>query len=185
MMKSFIGIALCGLAAVGFVAAAAAQDMPQQVRDTRTGKVWTPDLAETVDQMGQPTSPNAYVNREFDPRSQTARIEGVVVQRPRANLMGTVPLTAGPTVPIVTLDLPSLQALPGRHWLSILYLTNNSGTTVDAVVGCHFLNNGREVESVRVFIPPAGPGERLGIPVRGPRTELFVDSITCNVISPV
>jgi len=94
-------------------------------------------------------------------------------------------MTAGPTVPIVTIDLPTLQALPGRYWLSILYLTNNSGATVDAVIGCHFLNHGQEVENVRVIVPPAGPGERLGVPVRGPRTDLFVDRVTCNVISPV
>ena len=184
-MRTVIGFALCGIAALGLVATAAAQDVAQQVRDSRTGKVWTPDLGEGVDTMGQPTSPNAYVNREFDPRTQNGRVEGVVVQHPRANLMGTVPITAGPSMPIVTLDMPTLQALPGRHWLSILYLTNNSGTTVDAVVGCHFLNHGREVENVQVIIPPAGPGERLGVPVRGPRTELFVDSATCKVISPV
>ncbi len=185
MMKSVLGVALGAVAALGFVATAMAQDVSPPVRDSRTGKVWTPDLAESPDSAGQPTSPNAYVNREFDPRSQSGRVEGIVVQRPRANLMGTVPITAGPSVPIVTLDMPTLQALPGRHWLSILYLTNNSGTTVDAVVGCHFLNHGREVENVRVIIPPAGPGERLGVPVRGPRTDLFVDSATCEVISPV
>jgi hypothetical protein len=188
-MKSLIGCVLCGLAVVGVAAAAVAQGMPA-VRDSRTGRTWTPDLsgpggAQDVDQMGQPTSPDAYVNRAFDPRTQSAHVSGVVVQRPRANLMGTVPITAGPSVPIVTIDLPTLQALPGRYWLSILYLTNNSGATVDAVVGCHFLNRDSEVENVRVIIPPAGPGERLGVPVRGPRTELYVDRVNCNVISPV
>ncbi len=188
-MKSLVGCALCGLAIMGLAAAAMAQGMPQ-VRDSRTGRTWTPDLSgpanmEDVDQMGQPTSPNAYVNRAFDPRSQSAHVTGVVVQRPRANLMGTTPITAGPSVPIVTIDLPTLQALPGRYWLSILYLTNNSGATVDAVVGCHFLNRDQDVENVRVIVPPAGPGERLGVPVRGPRTDLFIDRVTCNVISPV
>ncbi len=182
-MKKAIFPLLVGVAVAGLSAMAVAQDVT--VRDTRTGKVWVPEVAEGVDALGQPTSPNAYVNREFDPRTQNARVEGVVVQRPRANLMGTVPITAGPSVPIVTIDLPTLQAIPTRHWLSVLYLTNNSGATVDAVVACHFLNQGREVEHVRVIVPPAGPGERLGLPVRGPRTDLYVDSVTCNVLSPV
>jgi len=189
-MRTIINSLVCSVAAIGLAIAATAQDVAPQVRDTRTGKVWTPDLsatdlAEGVDQMGQPVSPNAYVNRAFDPRGQTARVEGVVVQRPRATLMGTVPIAAGPSVPIVNIDLPTLRALPGRYWLSILYLTNNSGATVDAVVGCHFLNHDQDVESVRVIVPPAGPGERLGVAVRGPRTDLFVDRVTCSVISPV
>ena len=124
-MKPIIKAALWGAISLAMAVPSFGQEASPQVRDARTGRVWVPDLtgpemAEGVDQMGQPVSPNAYVNREFDPRSQNARVEGVVVQRPRAQLMGTVPITAGPSVPIVTLDIPTLQALPGRYWLSIL-----------------------------------------------------------------
>ena len=116
--------------ALGAVAAIA-QDLPQ-FRDNRTGKLWTPEIVN--EEASAPTSPNAYVNRAFDPRAQNVMVEGVVVQHPRANLMGIVPITAGPSVPIATLDAPSLQVIPGRHWLSIVYVTNNSGATIEPVV---------------------------------------------------
>ena len=124
----FSAFILGGLVACGLAASVTAQNMAvvPQFTDTRTGKVWTPD----IEIPGQPTDPNAYVNRAFDPRSQSANVEGVVVQRPRAQLLGTVPITAGPTVPIVVIDAPSLQAIPGRHWLAVLYVTNNSANTV-------------------------------------------------------
>ena len=85
------------------------------------------------------------VDKAFDPHSQIAMVPGTVLQRPHANLMGVVPITAGPTVPLVTLDAPSLQAIPGQHWLAILDLTNSSANTVDAVVDCHFTNHGAKV----------------------------------------
>lgn len=167
---------------VALAAAAFAQSIPQ-MRDSRTGKVWTPEVS--AEQEEAMVNPNAPVNQAFDPNRQTAAVNGTVLQRPRAQLMGTVPMLAGPNVPIVSLDLPSLQALPGRHWLTILYVTNNSTRTVDIVVGCQFTNGGRLVENTQVIIPPAGPGERLGVPVRGPRTDLFVDQVRCNLMSPV
>jgi len=169
---------LVGAAGLAFSALAQVPEF----RDSRTGKIWTPELSEAVNPDG---SPKTNVDRAFDPRSQTARIEGVVVQRPRANLMGTVPMTAGPSVPIVGLDAPTLQAIPGQHWLTVLYVTNNSSATVDVVVGCNFTNQGQRVFETRVIVPPAGPGERLGVPVRGPQTDLFVDKVLCMVMAPI
>jgi hypothetical protein len=181
-------LALCGLAALGLAVSAMAQSganvaagMPE-FRDSRTGKVWTPQFNRQ--DVNPDPNPNATVNRAFDPRRQDAAIEGVVVQRPRANLMGLVPITAGPTVPIVTIDAPSLQAVPTEHWLTVLYVTNNSANIVDVVVGCLFTNLGQKVQDTRVVIPPAGPGERLGVAVRGPPTDLFVDAVTCRVMTP-
>jgi hypothetical protein len=174
-------LAVYGLAVLGMAASAMAQSganvaagvnqpgLPQ-FRDAITGRVWTPDIVND--------------NRAFDPRSQAAIAEGVVVQRPRANLLGTIPITAGPNVPLVTIDAPSLQAVPGRAWLTILYVSNNSASTVDVVVGCLFTNHGQKVEDTRVIIPPAGPGERLGVGVRGPPTDIFVDQVTCRVMAP-
>jgi hypothetical protein len=179
-MKKQITIAVASAAVLAVAAAAMAQG-PPQIRDSRTGKLWTPDVE--VDY--QATAPDAPVNRAFDPRDQSAVVQGTVLQRPRAQLMGTVPMLAGPSVPVVSLDLPTLQALPGKHWLTILYVTNNSTRTVDIVVGCQFTNGGRMVENTQVIIPPAGPGERLGVPIRGPQTDLFVDQVRCNVMSPV
>jgi hypothetical protein len=179
MSRHTVSIFLLSALAAVLASAAAAQDMPQY-RDSRTGKVWVPVLNE---QEEASLSDNS-VNRAFDPSNQRIRVQGVVVQHPRANLMGTVPITAGPTVPLATLDAPSLQVIPARHWVTILYVTNNSGSTIDAVIGCHFTNQGRPVEDTRVMVPPAGPGERLGMAVRGPRYDVFVDQVTCQLLSP-
>ncbi len=159
--------------------AALAQNMPQ-VRDSRTGKVWMPEPVS----VEAPAASSSYADKAFDPHAQNVKVEGIVVQHPRANLMGTVPITAGPTVPLVSLDTPSLQVVPGQHWLSILYVTNNSGGSVNAVVACHFSNHGRDVEDTRIVVPTAGPGERLGVPVRGPRYDVFVDRVSCQLMTP-
>ncbi|MGQ0580684.1 MAG: hypothetical protein ACT4O6_02010 [Reyranella sp.] len=163
------------------LAASALAQTAGQFRDERTGKVWTP---ETVSQDNKPAPPMSERDKAFDPRSQMAVVEGVTVQRPRANLMGVLPITAGPSVPIATLDGASLQAVPGERWLTVIYITNNSADVVNPVVGCTFTNAGRKVEDTRVIIPPAGPGERLGVPVYGPRVDLFVDQVLCRIMSP-
>jgi len=174
--------ALSSLAVLGVAVSVLAANGPP-VTDTRTGKVWTPEIIPADDPRNGPLDP--AVDKAFDPHNQIAMVPGTVLQRPRANLMGVVPITAGPTVPLVTLDAPSLQAIPGQHWLAILYVTNNSANTVDAVVDCRFTNSGQKVEDARLLVPPAGPGERLGVPVRGPRTDLFVDRVTCQLMSPI
>ena len=184
MTQRRLSLAIVGILAALGVSAALAQDMPQY-RDSRTGKVWMPVLNEQYDPQQEAFVPDDdAVNRAFDPRNQNVRVPGVIVQHPRANLMGTVPITAGPSVPLMTLDLPSLQVIPARHWLTILYVTNNSGGTIDPVVGCRFTNQGHTVEATRIVVPPAGPGERLGVPVRGPRSDIFVDRVTCQLLSP-
>lgn len=181
-INRFSRLVLAGLVGSGLIGfGPAGTAMAQEFRDSRTGKVWTPDYVQ-----GDLTeaNPNAAVNRAFDPRAQGGAVPGVVVQHPHAKLMGTVPFTAGPSVPIVDVDAPSLQAIPGRHWLAVLYVTNNSAGTVNVVLDCHFTNHGAKVEDTRVLVPPAGPGERLGIPVRGPQTDLFVDRVSCAVVTP-
>jgi len=177
------------LAAIGLAGSAVAQNIaarpgaPGQLTDTRTGKVWTP--AWVSEDARQPTDPSHPVNREFDPRSQTESIPGRVEQHPRATLMGTVPITAGPSVPVMTLDTPSLQAVPTQRWIAILYVTNNSAGSIDPIVDCHFTNNGQKVESIRAMVPTAGPGERLGFAIGGPRVDMFVDRVTCLPMSPI
>ncbi len=173
-------VAAAGTFVLALMTSALAQPTGQ-FRDDRTGKVWTP---ETVSQDNKPASPTSERDKAFDPRSQMAVVEGVTVQRPRATLMGVLPVTAGPSVPTVTLDGASLQAVPGERWLTVIYITNNSANVVDSVVGCTFTNAGRKVEDTRVIVPPAGPGERLGVPVYGPRVDLFVDQATCRILTP-
>jgi hypothetical protein len=189
MMKAsrFAAIA-AGVAAIGLAGSALAQNVaagPEvsgHITDTRTGKVWSPNW-DSLDAV-QPTDPNNPVNREFNPRDQRASIPGMVELHPKAELMGTVPMTAGPTVPVMTIDSPSLQAVPGKRWIAVLYVTNNSAGSINPIVDCHFTNHGQKVESVRVIVPTAGPGERLGMAVRGPRIDMFTDTVTCVPMSP-
>lgn len=176
-------LAAIGLGPAAAQNVAASPGAPGQLTDTRTGKVWTPAL-ESGDAR-QPTDPGHPVNREFDPHGQTASVPGMVVQHPRATLMGTVPITAGPSVPVMTLDTPSLQAVPTRRWIAVLYVTNNSAGPIDPIVDCHFTNHGQKVESIRAMVPTAGPGERLGFAVPGPRVDMFVDRVSCLPMAPL
>jgi hypothetical protein len=171
------------MAAVVTLLAGAASAQAPQYRDSRTGTVWTPQY-QYVDTNPDGT-PKGPADRAFDPSTQTAVVRGVVIQRPQASLMGTVPITAGPTVPIITLDTPSLQAIPGGNWAAILYVTNNSANTINANVACQFTNQGQKVQDAHVIVPPAGPGQRLGLPVMGPRVDLHVDRVTCQLVSPM
>ena len=157
-----------------------------QFKDERTGKVWTPENVSKDNQTPQQQAamPQTPADKAFDPNSQSVPTQ-VVVQRPRGNLMGTVPITAGPTVPAVVIDSPWLQAVPQQNWLSVVYVTNNSASVVDPVVGCTFTNGGRPVQDTRVVLTPAGPGERWGVPVYGPPVSTFVDRVTCRLLSPV
>ena len=198
-MKSlfWLPLALCTGVALATTAASAlaqtnvtvgvTQNPPAQYRDDRTGTVWAPGVDNRLsrDNRLEPSNePSSPADRAFDPRSQVAVAEPLVVQRPQATLMGTVPITAGPTVPVVTLDGPTLKAMPGDRWLTVLYVTNNSGAAVDSQVGCTFTNGGRAVQEARVVVPTAGPGQRLGVPVYGPRTDVFVDRVLCRVLTP-
>ncbi|MFN4016517.1 MAG: hypothetical protein ACK4JB_14345 [Reyranella sp.] len=154
-----------------------------QFKDERTGKVWTPENVSKDNQtpQQQAATPSTPADKAFDPNSQSVGVQ-LVVQRPRGNLMGTVPITAGPTVPAVVIDSPWLQAVPQQNWLSVLYVTNNSANVVDPVVGCTFTNGGRPVQDTRVVLSPAGPGERWGVPVYGPPVTTFVDRVTCRLL---
>ncbi len=67
LAASTLGVILA-LGAAGVMA----QDLPQ-FRDSRTGKVWSPEIVN--EEASAPTSPNAYVNRAFDPRAQNVMVE--------------------------------------------------------------------------------------------------------------
>jgi hypothetical protein len=193
-----IGAAVCMVAAMA-AAPAQAQSVsvetgvtanaPGQYRDSRTGRMWTPEVVgqdnrlsrdNKLEPSNQPATP---ADRAFDPRAQIATAGTITVQRPRANVMGTVPVTAGPGAPVVSIDGPTLQAVPGDRWLTVLYITNNSAAAVDSQIGCTFTNGGRAVQEARVIVPsPAAT--RLGAPVYGPRTDVFVDRVLCRVLTP-
>ena len=183
-MKRHIHLATL-VGAMALVAATAVVAQVPQFRDEKTGKIWTPENVSKDNQTPQQQAamPATPADKAFDPNSQVVTMPPVI-QRPHGNLMGTVPITAGPTVPIATLDGAWLQAVPQQNWLSAIYVTNNSAGVVDAVVSCLFTNGGRPVQEVRVVAPPSGPGERWGMPVYGPRVDIFVDRVTCRLVSP-
>jgi hypothetical protein len=149
-----------------------------EFRDQTTGKTWTPG------DVSKDARPIASEDRAFDPRTQATMTDGVVVQRPTMHLLGLVPITAGPNMPIVSIDNPNLQAIPGQRWMTALYLTNNSIEPVQAVLGCQVSNGDRVVEETRVMVPTIGSGERWGVSMYGPPTDVFVDRVTCRVVTP-
>jgi len=177
---------LSSVAAIAVAASSMAQTATgaTQFRDEKTGKVWTPDNVSKDNQLRPSNEPTTAADKAFNPDAQVATAAGIVVQRPTANLMGLVPITAGPNVPIVTIDSPSLQAIPGDRWVAPLYVTNNSSAEANAQVGCTFTNGGRSVQETRIVVPTAGPGQRLAMPVYGPRTDVFVDRVLCRVLTP-
>jgi len=163
---------------------ATAQPMPNepQFRDPKTGQIWTPaNVGEGGARGGEPVSPS---DRAFNPRQQTTTAQGVIDQDVGMQQVGTLPITAGPTVPLVEIDNITLSIAPSRRWRTVLYLNNNSASTFSPIVGCVFNNGGRPVERTRGLLPPVTGGERVGLAIYGPPAETFVDSVQCHVDSP-
>ena len=176
MIKRFASALFWGI----FCASAAmAQGYPgqQQFRDPATGRIWTP---ENVGGVGGPNTPQ---DRAFNPQAQPSAAPGTTVQIPRVTLLGSVPITAGPTVPIAVLDNATLSAIPGQSWQVVLYLNNNSARTITPTIDCRFTNGGMPVENVRANLPPVAGGQRVGLTIDGPRTTLFVDRADCSIAS--
>ncbi len=169
-----------------FVASAAGAQtnmMPSgypEFRDPVTGQVWTP---ENVSKDGTPVP---FDDRAFEPRAQSGGVPGVVVQEVRPRVLGTVPITSGPntSVPTMSMDVSSLFADPGRRWMAVVYLTNNSPMAIEPLVNCAFTNGTQVVLQTRVVTGPIGPGERVGTFVRGPRTHLYVDQTNSHIQAP-
>ena len=185
---SVLGILTC-LVGLTMAAAAHAQaprskvEMPAtpgvpEFRAPKTGQIWTPL------NVGQQSGPPTPADLAFDPMGQAVSVRGVVVQRPSVVPLDAVPITAGPTVPIVNLGDATLRAVPGKRWQVVLYLDNNSAGVVVPVINCRFTNAGNLVEQTHVLVPAVGPGLRVGMTIYGPKTDLFVDRAACAVTSP-
>ena len=185
---SVLGILAC---LVGLTMASAAQaqtprskvDMPAtpgvpEFRDPKTGQIWTPL------NVGLQSGPPTPEDLAFDPLGQAVYVQGVVTQRPSIVPLAAVPITAGPTVPIVNLGDATLRAVPGKRWEVVLYLDNNSANAVVPLLNCRFTNGGRLVEQTHVLVPAVGPGVRVGMIIYGPKVDLFVDRAICEVKSP-
>jgi hypothetical protein len=156
----------------------AAGQTPSQFRDPKTGQIWTPL------NVGQKSGPPTPQDLAFDPLGQAAYVNGVITQRPSIVPLSQVPITAGPTVPIVNLGDASLSAVAGKRWQVVLYLQNNSAGIVVPLVNCRFTNAGKLVEETNALVPAIGAGMRVGMIIYGPKTDLFVDRANCAVKSP-
>ena len=148
-----------------------------EFRDPKTGQIWTPN------NVGQASDPDTPQDRAFNPDAQSAAI-GNVTQQTSVTPLGSVPITAGPGVPIVDLAISSFNVVPGRRWQSILYLSNNSASAVQPVIDCSFTNGGKTVQTTEAVLPGVGGGIRVGFTVYGPPASVFVDHSACNVVSP-
>lgn len=149
-----------------------------EFRDPKTGQVWTP---ETVGQNGKPLG--GPEDKAFDPNAQNVPLM-ISEQRVRGRPVGTVPVTAGPTVPVISFDNPTLRAVPGRRWQLVIYMDNNSAQPVQPVLNCSFTNGGKTVMDTRATVAQMPPSARQGLLVYGPRVEAFVDHASCRVVSP-
>jgi hypothetical protein len=149
-----------------------------EFRDPKTGQIWTPL------NVGQKSGPPTPQDLAFDPLGQAVYVNGIVTQRVGVVPLSSVPITAGPTVPIVNLGDATLRAVPGRRWQVVLYLDNNSANTVTPLIDCRFINSGKLVEDTHALLPAVGAGLRVGMVIHGPKTDLFVDRANCSVKSP-
>jgi hypothetical protein len=95
-------MAVSAMAQSASVEAGVTANRPNQFRDSTTGKLWTPETVGQDNRLSRdnklepPNQPAAPADRAFDPKAQIATAGAITVQRPRANVMGTVPVTAGP-----------------------------------------------------------------------------------------
>jgi hypothetical protein len=149
-----------------------------EFRDPKTGQIWTPL------NVGSKSGPPTPHDLAFDPLAQATYVKGTIVQRPLVVPLTTVPISAGPTVPIVNIGGATLRAVPGKRWQVVLYLDNNSADTVVPVIDCRFTNSDKLVEQTNALVPPVAAGRRVGMVIHGPKTDLFVNRATCAVTSP-
>ncbi|MPZ33150.1 MAG: hypothetical protein GEV13_19535 [Rhodospirillales bacterium] len=175
-----LAAALAMAAALPALAQQVGPDGQPQFRDPKTGQVWTPDTVGT----GRSTEPPTPADRAFDPRGQTTTTRETVVQAPSIRVLGSVPITAGPTVPIAVIDNASLSVIPAQRWQVTLDLNNNSAGVINPVVDCRFTNGGNLVESARASLPPVAGGQRVGFLIYGPPSNLFVDRAECRLAAP-
>lgn len=147
-------------------------------RDPKTGQVWTPD------NVGGGPAPTTAADRAFNPNAQSVSIGRVIQQNAQVRVVGQVPITAGPTVPLVEIDNPSLNVQPGARWRVVMYLQNNSASTFAPSLDCRFTNSGNTVMASTVLIAPVAGGSRVGLVFFGPPSDVFINNVSCSVLSP-
>jgi hypothetical protein len=145
--------------------------------DPKTGQVWTPN------NVGGGPPPTAPQDRAFNPNAQTVTIGQVFQQNAQVTFVGQVPITAGPTVPLVDIDNVTLS-VAGTRWQVVMYLQNNSANTLAPGLPCRFTNAGNVVLESYVQVGPVAGGTRVGLVFFGPPSNIFVDNVSCSVALP-
>ncbi len=172
----YLGLGGLWLLAAGPVIAQAPGE--QGFRDPKSGKIWTP---ENVGEDGKPVAPE---DRAFDPSGQAVVSSSSVERNVRTESIGRVPVSAGPTVPLVDANDIKLRVRAGGYWTLDLHIANNSAVTQSPVVRCEFHNGGRTVHTTTANLLPVASGEQVAISLRGPRAQTFVDTAQCFVERP-
>jgi len=157
-------------------AAPAAPGVPS-FRDPKTGQVWTPN------NVGGGGPPTTAADRAFNPSAQTLTVGRIFRQNAQVTIVGQVPITAGPTVPLVEIDNPTLS-VPATRWQVVMYLQNNSASMFAPSLNCRFTNGGNLVLQSDVDIAPVAGGNRVGLLFFGPPSNIFIDNVSCSVTSP-
>jgi hypothetical protein len=146
-------------------------------RDPKTGQVWTPN------NVGEGGPPTTAADRAFNPNAQTLTVGQVFQQNAQVSIVGQVPITAGPTVPLADIDNPTLS-VPGTRWQVVIYLQKNSASTFAPSLDCRFTNAGNLVLDSNVQVGPVAGGNRVGLLFYGPPSNIYVDNVSCSVLSP-
>jgi hypothetical protein len=176
MNRSLMAVSLC-LVSVTMTPAVRAQAVKSSVevsattglpefRDPKTGRVWTP---ENVGQGGKPILPEDHA---FDPTNQSGALT-LILQKAIAKPVGSVPVSAGATVPVVNMENTSLPAVPGQRWQLATYLNNNGGQAVDPSSSATSPTTASSSPARRSWCPRSGRVFAPGSPswVRGSTTS--------------
>ena len=134
--------------------------------------------------LAQPSDPD----RAFDPNaSGTYRPpEGAMPKpQPAVRRTGPRPIPNFPNpMPLVSLAASNLTYGEARYWQVTIVITSNTPRALDTQIRCSFINAGRPVAEAYFGPTTIAPGEQITTDLIGPATTTYVDSTTCNVLSP-
>jgi hypothetical protein len=185
MMRSLTtaGVAIIALGVAGTAFAQTSNQDPAPAASQAPRATPMPSPAA----VGKDRIPVPPRDRAFDPGAQQMAMQHIGDVSPPLRRIGkTSPISAvpGAPAPVVTLEPPTLRAIPGGAWQLTLNLSNNSARPIDARLACTFRNGARPVADVNVLMREVGAGDQVGADVAGPPVTTFVDSASCNILAP-
>lgn len=138
---------------------------------------------QQMGQMNQPGDPD----RAFDPNAGGYRPPEGAMAKPQPPVRRTgpraIPNFATP-MPLVSLAANNLTYGEARYWQVSIVITSNTPRALDTQIRCSFINAGKPVAEAYFGPTAIQPGEQISTDLIGPPTTTFVDSTTCNVLSP-